>query len=371
MLKKIQVTNFKSFKDTFVFNLGEVHQYTFNQECIKNGIVNKGIIYGMNGSGKSNIGLAIFDLIGHTTNKYDGRELFLRHYVYAGLPDKEVSFEYTFEFNGSSLIYSYSKKDYDTLIKESLFIDELECLSINRNHSNVAVINLPGAETLNKRIDNSALSIISYIRSNANLDKRKKINKIFYEWLDFLDGMLFFRTLKENIFIGHSSLPNDSIPLRIIKNKKVKDFEMFLNAVGIECVLTHDEKNIFWDIDGYHVPFYEIASSGTEALATFYYWFLFLSNNSVSFLFIDEFDAFFHHDLTYAIVAMLKKKENLQVLLTTHSTSIMTNDLLRPDCYFVIDKQHISSLPDLTFKELRQAHNLEKMYRGEAFRGDT
>ena len=83
-------------------------------------------------------------------------------------------------------------------------------------------------------------------------------------------------------------------------------------------------------------------------------------------LFIDEFDAYYHHDLSKIIVKELKQT-CAQVVLTTHNTSIMTNDLLRPDCYFVMTDELIKPLCNLTSKELRQAHNLEKMYKAGVF----
>ena len=45
----------------------------------------------------------------------------------------------------------------------------------------------------------------------------------------------------------------------------------------------------------------------------------------------------------------------------------MTNDLLRPDCNFIINRGEIKALHDLTTKELRQGHNIEKLYRGGTF----
>ena len=49
--------------------------------------------------------------------------------------------------------------------------------------------------------------------------------------------------------------------------------------------------------------------------------------------------------------------------MTTHNTGVMSNDLLRPDCYFILDKT-IKPITALTGKELRKAHNLEKIYKG-------
>ena len=45
----------------------------------------------------------------------------------------------------------------------------------------------------------------------------------------------------------------------------------------------------------------------------------------------------------------------------------MSNELLRPDCYFLINDSKISNLSNLTVKELREAHNIEKMYKAHAF----
>ena len=89
---------------------------------------------------------------------------------------------------------------------------------------------------------------------------------------------------------------------------------------------------------------------------------------SVSFVFIDEFDAFYHFEISKLVVEFLRDNKNLQVILTTHNTDGMNNDLLRPDCYFILNENKISSLADATEKELRCAHNLQKMYKAGAFK---
>ncbi len=45
----------------------------------------------------------------------------------------------------------------------------------------------------------------------------------------------------------------------------------------------------------------------------------------------------------------------------------MSNDLLRPDCYFSMNKERVVSFANLTTKELRLAHNIEKMYKAGKF----
>ncbi len=128
-----------------------------------------------------------------------------------------------------------------------------------------------------------------------------------------------------------------------------------------------DKDIIAFDFNGKIIPFYNIASTGTKSLILFYYWLQRLKEESkVSFLFIDEFDAFYHHKLSALVVEELKKT-GVQFILTTHNTSIITNDLLRPDCYFLMDKKSIKSLAKSTHKELRAAHNIEKMYKAGSF----
>ena len=130
-----------------------------------------------------------------------------------------------------------------------------------------------------------------------------------------------------------------------------------------------DRKDLAFDFNGKKLLMTEIMSTGTSALTLFYCWYQRIRKNEVSFLFIDEFDAFYHHDLSKMIVETLKEI-GVQFILTTHNTSILSNDLLRPDCYFLMNKKKIKSLSNSTDKELREAHNIEKMYKAGAFNVD-
>ena len=88
-----------------------------------------------------------------------------------------------------------------------------------------------------------------------------------------------------------------------------------------------------------------------------------------AFVFIDEFDAFYHYELSEAVQRRLKNIHGVQIFTTTHNTDLMSNDILRPDCYFLLRDNNIKAISELTEKELRQAHNLQKMYKAGAFNG--
>ena len=45
MLKEFKVKNFRCFHDWLIFKLDNIRDYEFNQECIKNGLINKAVIY--------------------------------------------------------------------------------------------------------------------------------------------------------------------------------------------------------------------------------------------------------------------------------------------------------------------------------------
>ena len=45
----------------------------------------------------------------------------------------------------------------------------------------------------------------------------------------------------------------------------------------------------------------------------------------------------------------------------------MSNRLSRPDATFILTKEYVKSLAFCTQKELREAHNIEKMYREGGF----
>lgn len=368
MLTKFSVSNFKSFNEEFIFNLQDTNGYTFNNESIKNGIVNNALVYGANGVGKTNLGFAIFDIIAHLTDK-EKNETMHSNYLNAFNEAETASFCYEFIFDTCKIVYKYCKTDYQTTVYESLSINGKELAHIDRKKSNEANINFKGAENLKTNLENSKLSLLKYIKNNSVLDKNKE-NDCFFKFFEFIERMLFFRSLQNNIYLGLEN-GNRYIDSDIIEKGNVADLEAFLNKAGIECKLTvvkESEKDILaFDFNGKKIAYYRIASSGTIALIVFYYWLQRIrEEKTVSFVFIDEFDAFYHHELSELIVQKLKET-GVQFILTTHNTSIISNDLLRPDCYFLMNKEVIKPLSKCTQKELREAHNLEKMYKAGLF----
>jgi len=146
MLKQFMVSNFKNFEKPLVLDL-TAGRYTFNKENVCNGVVKNAIIYGYNACGKSNLALAIFDIVGSLTDNHVACEHY-RNYQNVCNPEKPAEFSYTFEFDSDTLVYSYKKMDWQTTIEEQLEINGKTFLSFSRDTKKLYQ-SFVGAETLN------------------------------------------------------------------------------------------------------------------------------------------------------------------------------------------------------------------------------
>ena len=368
MLKKFSVENFKGFKDKITLDIGSPSNYNFNSEIIENGCVTKGIIYGINSCGKSNLGLAIFDIITHLTEK---QKLLQSYDFYLNMSGRKsfAEFEYTFMFDKHEVIYRYSKNDVNTLRSESLSIDGKEVIFFDFLTRDGFTL-LEGSDTLNASIKNeSPISRVKYVNSNSILTDNVQ-NQIFKKFIDFVERMLLFYSLDSRGYEGFMN-GSGSIAEGIVNSGKVQDFQEFLKENDIEYELYGCEvdgrKAIYCHFENKDADFFKIASTGTRSLALFYYWYIRMEK--ASFVFIDEFDAFYHYELSESVQKRLRRIPGVQIFITTHNTNLMSNDLLRPDCYFLLENNSIKAISELTEKELRQAHNLQKMYKAGAFNG--
>ena len=374
MLKNFSVRNYRQFNEILKFDLS-ASNYAFNTNCIKNGLSKLALIYGKNGSGKSNIASAMFDLVSHLTDNESN--LSKDNYLNANSSDKYASFIFEFEFsdkykNTKSVIYEYQKDERATLISENLKIDNQTIVDYKLGQP--FFTSLSGAENLNKNINPAQnLSAIKYIYSNTSLDKRNVVNSIFVKFIEFVNHILYFRSVFQgNNFTGYKN-GMDNIEQDIIVKNNLKNFEKFLRDFELDFELVKvrqlNRSIIGIKMEKKVLPFFDIVSTGTLSLTFFYYWWQIIKENQIPLLFIDEFDCSYHFSLSEKIVKKLKELPDTQVILTTHNTNLLSNTIIRPDCGFIIDGKKITSLNHLTEKELREAHNLEKLYQAGHFNG--
>lgn len=363
MLKLFEVTGFKNFKNKISLDFSDVRDYKFNPECITNQLISKMIVYGKNSIGKSNLGLALFDIVAHLSSKNITPNLY-DYYLNVDSIGDYAAFHYVFLFGKDIVDYTYRKDKKQNLVYEKLclngcFLFEYDYCTHNGDLAGLQTL----APTLNLAMQDVD-SVLKYVINNTVLDENHPLRRM----ISYVNHMLWFRSLDENRYIGYKTKSNDYYDY-IFEPSILKEFEEFLHTAGIEEKLTvkrdHDgNKRLYFDT-ATPLPFFKVASSGTKALYTFFYWYK--TAQDVSLMFIDEFDAFYHYELAETIVSLLEKMSKTQIILTSHNTNLLTNRIMRPDCYFILTKDSLSSLANATSRELREGHNLEKLYMSGEF----
>ena len=364
MLIKFAVKNFRGFAERIEWDLSHPSNYSFNTYAVKDGVIKNGIIYGPNGSGKSNFALAIFDIEYHLSVKRKKAD-YLSNYVYIGNPNSPVEFEYVFKFGNDILEYRYSKNASGMLIAESLVANNKQVFKRDNDVFEIDddQFRIDATVKENFKQNVNSVSVINFLTASFPFPQDHYIVKLVL----FVNTMLWFKNLDSREFIG---LETSSFSLEefIIQNHYTEDFLEFLERVSEQHFkfIHHKEgdKNLYCEIGGNTIPFLLIASTGTQALELLYVWIKRMSG--ASFVFIDEFDAFYHFKLAFEVCKQLFNL-NCQVFTSSHNTYLMTNDLLRPDCNFILQNNKIKPLHACTEKELRFGHNIEKLFRAGAF----
>ena len=367
MLSRFSVKGFKNFKDEFIIDFNDIHDYKFNEHCIKNGFINKMIIYGKNAVGKSNLGYAIFDIMCHLTDNHFTIGVY-DNYLNANSEVDYAEFKYEFKFENNIVKYHYKKTNNRKLLYEELFIDNQQIFEYDFKEKTGAFdgLGIINAETLNFDFKDENLSVLRYIANNSDFEINSPVRML----MTFVSKMLLFKSLSNNHFSGYTSNV-ENIVSYFVENDLVDEFEHFLNANGVDGKIVAKEnptgeKMLYFNFKK-PIPFNRAASHGTLALAIFFYWYKHFED--VSFLFIDEFDAFYHFELSRNIVQILNSNNHFQTILTSHNTEIISNRLMRPDCFFIMTDEKIVSFVHATERELREGHNLEKLFKSGEFNG--
>lgn len=374
MLKRFEVCNYRNFKDRVEIDFGKVGGYQFNSECITDGNISKMLIYGRNATGKTNLGRALVDI----SNNISGVSFLsgsMGAYLNADSNKKKASFVYVFQFFDCEITYRYNKIAEYQLFDEELIVDgkrifyfnfetkendfkgldELEAETVNINRYLLAIDSNEGDEE-----EAPTLPFLRWLINNTAL----KEGSILLKLDDFIKRMA-------TITVGGGGMYRprrfyDTFFEALDEKDGLKDFEDFLNIMGIECTLVlktlpDGQKELYFQHEKL-VPFIETASSGTLSLFNLYRRLIMGKNSSL--LYMDEFDAFYHYEMSENIIRFLKAKyPECQIIMTTHNTNLMTNRMMRPDVLFILSRKGtLTALCDATERELREGHNLEKMY---------
>ena len=375
MLKKFVLRNYKNFRDEIEIDFANVAGYQFSTDCIADGLIAKMLIYGRNATGKTNLGRAIMDI--GSTIFIGPRDLGNGVFLNADSKENSAGFTYTFGFGENEVIYRYTRFSNQDLYKEELIVDGVsifKCDFLNREYhfDNLKCVEaetanveryLQALEGVEEAEENMGpkLPFLRWLISNVAL----KNDSVLILLANYVRKMVMITVGNEMSYrvrrMGNAFYESLENPERL------KDLEDFLNAMGIECRLVLEklpdgQKELYFAHEKL-VPFYENASSGTLALVDLYrklipkVW-------DASLIYLDEFDAFYHYEMAESVIKFFKKKyPRCQMIMTSHNTNLMTNRLMRPDCMFILSRRGtLTALCNATTRELREGHNLEKMY---------
>lgn len=360
MLKKFIVSNYKNFKDEISLDFSKIGEYSFNADCLS-----MRLIYGRNATGKTNFGRALLDIKILLYGMFRNDE----NSVLINADSQDTAkFIYEFQFGSDEVVYKYSRFANTELCDEELYVNGEAIFK---------------CDFKNSKFDFKGLSIISAetVNTNRYLKKDEMDNEYvlpFLRWLinntAFSDDSVLIQLSKYVRKMGMITVGNDLLYsnrnfLENLKNPVyLQSFEDFLNLMGIECKLVLQElpdgQVELYFSQNKLVPFYSTASSGTLALTSLYQ--KIVSNPSL--IYIDDFAAFYHYEMAEKLICYFKDKyPECQFIMTSHNTNLMTNKIMRPDCLFILSSRGtLTALCDATERELREGHNLEKMYiRGE------
>ena len=374
MLKKFTLKNYKNFKDEISIDFENTAGYQFSTDCITDGTISKMLIYGRNATGKTNLGKALIDICMTMfgVRRYADTGVFLN----ADSIDETATFSYEFGFENNELIYRYTRFYNQELRNEELRINKKSIFSCDFENNKFDFKNLKyiNAETANidrylqsvdigneEELQEPKLPFLRWLISNVALNS----DSILIKLANYTRRMLMITA--GNTMLRTSRRMNDSFYELLEDSNRLKDLEDFLNEMGIECKLIlqklpDGQRELYFEHEKL-VPFYETASSGTLALVDLYRR-LIPKNWTPSFIYLDEFDAFYHYEMSEKVINFFKRRyPKCQIIMTSHNTNLMTNRLIRPDCLFILSKTGtLTSLCNATERELREGHNLEKMY---------
>lgn len=357
MLKKFTVSNYKNFKDEISLDFSKIGEYSFNMDSLS-----MRLIYGRNATGKTNFGTALLDikiLLYGMFRKDENCVL-----INADSQKDTAKFIYEFQFGSDEVTYKYSRFENRNLCDEELYINGEAIFK---------------CDFKNSKFYFQGLSIISAetVNTNRYLNKDEMDNEYvlpFLRWLinntAFSDDSVLIQLSKYVRKMGMITVGNDLLYSNRNFHENLKNpvylhnFEDFLNVMGIECKLVLQElpdgQAELYFSQNKLVPFYSTASSGTLALTSLYQKIV----SNCSLIYIDDFAAFYHYEMAEKLICYFKDKyPECQFIMTSHNTNLMTNKIMRPDCLCLLSsKGTLTALCDATERELREGHNLEKMY---------
>jgi hypothetical protein len=355
MLELFKVSGLRNFPDV-TMDFSKVRDYPFSDKCVSGGSIKTAAIYGDDPRDQTNFGVALFDIVIHLVGNV------AMPFICDVDPSIVVSgygvnFRYVFQFGLDVIDYRYRKSDRYTFTFEQLELNG-EVLFCKRDGSD-----LVSTGNLSRILGPAFDPTVSPVNGGSYLAYLSASNStcrwgLIYKMAEFVRNMRWFGGLAEKQHIWNKTRVCDYATFAL-KDKSQAD--------EVICLLENAGFDIPVSTKG--MPFGETASDAAKALYIFYCWAA--ASENISLLFIDGIDAYCHRKLLWILVSLINSLRFTQTVLTSQNAKLISNNLLRPDCYFNLTKGGLISFADATQRKLTLGHNLEKLYMAGEFDGNA
>ncbi len=368
MLTKIELYNFLSFKGKTEIDFTKTNYKYFEDTHTKNGITKGAVFVGGNAMGKSNILKSLKVL----SDMLYSEDFFKYAHRYKSLLTDETYFyiKCSFLINDNTIEY-YIKYDVETkIIKETLDINNTTVLS--RLGDNAELFLEEGKEELFDK--STVVKDILFLRTHYYNTKFNN-NTLIQEFMVKLNNLLF---IDQHIGVISGLYLKDLDINEDLNDEKVLILNKFLEEINYnfrveikKSELSSEVVTYMRRIDTKFALPIALESRGNQVILQTVLPFIHAINND-SILIIDEFSSGFHNELEEKLIRFfLENTKEGQIFITTHSTNILSNKLLRPDQMFSVDYsvESGSTIKRFSVEQPRLSQNTEKMYESGVFGG--
>ncbi|MCI8886846.1 MAG: ATP-binding protein [Hungatella sp.] len=382
MLLEFSCSNHKSIKEKVSFSMIAGSDHTSEgllEEFDNFRILRSAIIYGANGSGKSNFINALSfmrNLVSNSINHQPGESIFQARHK---LSTEETPSEYRIQFVRNDMRYAYGFSVKQNLIHDEYlyyFPSGRQVKIFERNGMDIS----PGDRY--KSMFDVSISILKdnrlFLSCAANYSNIKEIEEAFLffntdmvmynpeinNWTEYSIELMQNNDTFRKAFVGIlQALGTEAKDVKV-KLEKIKLSDVVKNLLGTQESTRIETKIVY---DQFEVDLMTEESTGVKRLFEIICPIIDILNNG-RLLICDELDAGLHESVIFHIVQLFqhyKKDKFAQLIFSTHDTSLLNTDLFRRDqiWFTQLNAERATDLYSLVeIKNVRKSENIEKGY---------
>lgn len=371
MLSYVVLENFKSFKQKTKIDLSRTNYTILPQNVSKNDIL-KGVAFvGANGSGKSTVLEAIKFLL---DMMFGENKIHFEMYKSLLSNRQDYSIEYAFDFNEEEIVYKFGYSIANKIIHEEVYKNGKLLLKRDGEEARSFFVE---ERVYDEELINPEGLFVRTLYFNGQLVH----DVVLTQWVKFLKNSKYVNasptTYDFNEFSGNYNdyYENGGIG-------KINDFLEKINydqrifysnsAEGDHYRVETEKKLLFYERKNVHMPIPFVNESlGNRTLIKVLCSYLPVLETG-GLLLIDEFSSGFHSELERVLIKyFMEKSENSQLILVSHSTTLLANSILRPDQEYAVefDGTEGSKVERFSNMQPRNSQNISKMYLSGVFGG--